>query len=82
RNLPTAKGYSDSKGLFSARKAMMQYYQQNQVEGVGIEDIYLGNGVSDLIVMSMQARLDNGDEWLIPAPDYPLCPAAVSLSGG
>ncbi|CAM5236605.1 LL-diaminopimelate aminotransferase [Stutzerimonas stutzeri] len=82
RNLPTAQGYSDSKGLFSARKAIMQYYQQKQVEGVGIEDIYLGNGVSELIVMSMQALLNNGDEVLIPAPDYPLWTAAVSLAGG
>ena len=82
RNLPTAQGYSDSKGLFSARKAIMQYYQQKQVEGIGIEDIYLGNGVSELIVMSMQALLNNGDEVLIPAPDYPLWTAAVSLAGG
>jgi alanine-synthesizing transaminase len=82
RNLPTAQGYSDSKGLFSARKAVMQYYQQKQVEGVTIEDIYLGNGVSELIVMCMQALLNNGDEVLIPAPDYPLWTAAVSLAGG
>ncbi len=82
RNLPTAQGYSDSKGLFSARKAVMQYYQQKQVEGVGIEDIYLGNGVSELIMMSMQALLNNGDEVLLPAPDYPLWTAAVSLAGG
>ena len=82
RNLPTAQGYSDSKGLFSARKAVMQYYQQKQVEGVGIEDIYLGNGVSELIVMSLQALLNNGDEVLVPAPDYPLWTAAVTLAGG
>jgi alanine-synthesizing transaminase len=82
RNLPTAQGYSDSKGLFSARKAVMQYCQQKQIEGVGIEDIYLGNGVSELIVMAMQALLNNGDEVLIPAPDYPLWTAAVALSGG
>jgi len=82
RNLPTAQGYSDSKGLFSARKAVMQYYQQKQVEGVGIEDIYLGNGVSELIVMSMQALLNNSDEVLVPAPDYPLWTAAVTLAGG
>lgn len=82
RNLPTAQGYSDSKGLFSARKAVMQYCQQKRIEGVTIEDIYLGNGVSELIVMSMQALLNNGDEVLIPAPDYPLWTAAVSLSGG
>jgi len=82
RNLPTAQGYSDSKGLFSARKAVMQYCQQKEIEGVTIEDIYLGNGVSELIVMSMQALLNNGDEVLIPAPDYPLWTAAVSLAGG
>ena len=82
RNLPTAQGYSDSKGLFSARKAVMQYCQQKRIEGVTIEDIYLGNGVSELIVMSMQALLNNGDEVLIPAPDYPLWTAAVSLAGG
>ncbi|MBB3104375.1 pyridoxal phosphate-dependent aminotransferase [Azomonas macrocytogenes] len=82
RNLPTAQGYSDSKGLFSARKAVMQYYQQKQVEGIGVEDIYLGNGVSELIVMALQALLNNNDEVLIPAPDYPLWTASVSLSGG
>jgi len=82
RNLPTAQGYCDSKGLFSARKAVMQYYQQKKVEGVGIEDIYLGNGVSELIVMVLQALLNNGDEVLIPAPDYPLWTAATSLAGG
>lgn len=82
RNLPTAQGYSDSKGLFSARKAVMQYYQEMRVEGVTIEDIYLGNGVSELIVMAMQAMLNNGDEVLIPAPDYPLWTAATTLSGG
>ena len=82
RNLPTAQGYSDSKGLFSARKAVMHYCQQMQIQGVGIEDIYLGNGVSELIVMSLQAMLNNGDEVLIPAPDYPLWTAACTLSGG
>ncbi len=82
RNLPTAQGYCDSKGLFSARKAVMQFCQQKGIDGVGIEDIYLGNGVSELIVMAMQALLNNGDEVLIPAPDYPLWTAAVSLSGG
>jgi len=81
-NLPTAQGYSDSKGLFSARKAVMQYYQQRQISGIELEDIYLGNGVSELIVMAMQALLDNGDEVLIPAPDYPLWTAAVALAGG
>lgn len=82
RNLPTAQGYSDSKGLFSARKAVMHYCQQMNIDGVGIEDIYLGNGVSELIVMSLQAMLNNGDEVLIPAPDYPLWTAACTLAGG
>ena len=82
RNLPTSQGYSDSKGLFSARKAIMQYYQQMNVEGVGIEDIYLGNGVSELIVIALQALLNNNDEVLLPAPDYPLWTAATSLAGG
>jgi alanine-synthesizing transaminase len=82
RNLPNAAGYVDSKGIFSARKAVMHYTQQKQIKGVGIEDIYIGNGVSELIVMAMNALLDNGDEVLVPAPDYPLWTAAVSLSGG
>ncbi|GII22504.1 pyridoxal phosphate-dependent aminotransferase [Planosporangium mesophilum] len=81
-NLPNAHGYGDSKGLLSARRAVVQYYQQKGVGGVDIEDVYLGNGVSELIVMAMQGLLDNGDEVLIPAPDYPLWTAAVSLSGG
>ena len=81
-NLSTAQGYSDSKGLFAARKAVMHYTQTKNIPGVTIEDIYLGNGVSELIVMSMQGLLNNGDEVLIPAPDYPLWTAAVSLSGG
>jgi alanine-synthesizing transaminase len=82
RNLPNAQGYSDSKGLFSARKAIMQECQQLGIDGVDIDDIYLGNGVSELIVMSMQALLNNTDEVLVPAPDYPLWTAAVSLAGG
>jgi alanine-synthesizing transaminase len=81
-NLPAAHGYGDSKGLLSARRAVVQYYQQKHVYGVDIEDVYLGNGVSELIVMSLQALLDNGDEVLIPAPDYPLWTASVSLCGG
>jgi len=81
-NLREASGYSDSKGLFAARKAVMHYTQQKQIAGVGIEDIYIGNGASELIVMSMQALLNNGDEVLVPAPDYPLWTAAVSLGGG
>ena len=82
RNLPTAQGYSDSKGLFSARKAVMQYYQEKRIKGVTLEDIYIGNGASELIVMAMNALLNPGDEVLVPAPDYPLWTAAVSLSGG
>ena len=82
RNLSNAQGYSDSKGLFSARKAIMQECQQLGIDGVDIDDIYLGNGVSELIVMSMQALLNNNDEVLVPAPDYPLWTAAVSLAGG
>jgi alanine-synthesizing transaminase len=81
-NLPEASGYCDSKGLFSARKAIMHYTQTKGVKGVTIEDIYIGNGVSELIVMTMNALLNNGDEVLIPTPDYPLWTAAVSLSGG
>jgi alanine-synthesizing transaminase len=82
RLLPTAQGYCESKGLYSARKAVMQHYQQKGISNVDIDDIYLGNGVSELITMSMQALINNGDEVLIPAPDYPLWTAAVSLSGG
>ena len=82
RNLPNSAGYSDSKGIFSARKAVMHYTQQKNIKGVEIEDIYLGNGVSELIVMAMNALLNAGDEVLVPAPDYPLWTAAVSLSGG
>jgi alanine-synthesizing transaminase len=82
RNLPDASGYCDSKGLFAARKAVMHYTQQKKIRGVQIEDIYIGNGVSELIVMTMQALLNNGDEVLIPSPDYPLWTAAVSLAGG
>jgi len=81
-NLRNAQGYSDSKGLFSARKAIMQDYQKKGVLDVDIEDIYVGNGVSELIVMAMQGLLNNGDEVLIPSPDYPLWTAAVNLSGG
>jgi alanine-synthesizing transaminase len=82
RNLPNAAGYSDSKGIFAARKAIMHYTQLKEIKGVTLEDIYIGNGVSELIVMSMNALLDTGDEVLVPAPDYPLWTAAVSLSGG
>ncbi len=81
-NLREAQGYSDSKGIFSARKAIMQYCQQKQIENVGVDDIFIGNGVSELILMAMQGLLDNGDEILVPAPDYPLWTAAVNLAGG
>jgi alanine-synthesizing transaminase len=82
RNLPTAQGYSESKGLFSARTAVEQYYQLHGLENVGIDDIYLGNGVSELISMTLQALLNDGDEVLIPSPDYPLWTAVTSLCGG
>lgn len=82
RNLPNASGYSDSNGLFSARKAIMHYTQEKKIQNVRIEDIYIGNGVSELIVMAMQGLLNNGDEVLIPSPDYPLWTAAVTLAGG
>ncbi|MCM1129434.1 MAG: pyridoxal phosphate-dependent aminotransferase [Oxalobacter formigenes] len=81
-NIQNAAGYTDSKGLFAPRKAIMQYTQEKKINGVEIEDIYLGNGASELIVMSMQGLLDRGDEVLVPAPDYPLWTAAVSLSSG
>ncbi|MBX3654632.1 MAG: pyridoxal phosphate-dependent aminotransferase [Ramlibacter sp.] len=82
RNLPTSAGYSDSKGIFAARKAVMHYTQQQGIKGVVLEDIYLGNGASELIVMATNALCDDGDELLMPSPDYPLWTAAVSLSGG
>ncbi len=82
RNLASAAAYSDSQGIFSARKAVMHYSQQKNIKGVTLDDIYLGNGVSELIVFSMNALLNAGDEVLVPAPDYPLWTAAVSLSGG
>jgi alanine-synthesizing transaminase len=81
-NLPTAHGYGDSKGLLSARRAVVQHYQDKGVGGVDIEDVWLGNGVSELIVMSLQALLNSGDEVLVPMPDYPLWTAAVSLCSG
>jgi alanine-synthesizing transaminase len=83
RNLPNAIGYCDSKGIFPARKAVLQYYQQKGlISAIDVNDVYIGNGVSELIVMAMQALLDNGDEMLIPMPDYPLWTAAVNLAGG
>ena len=81
-NLPHAQGYSDSNGIYPARVAVMQYYQQQGIRNVSVDDIYIGNGVSELIVMAMQGLLNGGDEILIPAPDYPLWTAAVNLSGG
>jgi alanine-synthesizing transaminase len=82
RNLPHAQGYSDSQGLLSARTAIVQHYQERGLDGPDVDDIWLGNGVSELITISLQALLDNGDEVLVPAPDYPLWTAATSLSGG
>ncbi|MEJ2763287.1 pyridoxal phosphate-dependent aminotransferase [Photobacterium sp. MCCC 1A19761] len=82
RNLPTSQGYSDSKGIYSARKAVVQHYQKRGLLDIDVEDVYIGNGVSELIMIAMQALLNNGDEILVPAPDYPLWTAAVSLSGG
>lgn len=81
-NLPQAQGYCDSQGIFSARKAIAQHYQQKGLKNVDVNDIFIGNGASELIVTSMQALLNNGDEILVPAPDYPLWTAAVNLSGG
>ena len=82
RNLPDSAGYSDSKGIFAARKAVMHYSQQQGVQGVTLEDIYLGNGASDLIIMATMALLNDGDELLVPSPDYPLWTASTSLAGG
>lgn len=81
-NLRNTQGYSDSKGLYSARKAIMQYCQTKNIPNVQIDDIYTGNGVSELITLSMQALINNGDEILVPMPDYPLWTAAVTLAGG
>jgi alanine-synthesizing transaminase len=81
-NLPQASGYTESKGLFSARKAIMHYAQEKNIKGVELDDIYIGNGASELIVMALQGLLDSGDEVLVPSPDYPLWTAAVSLGGG
>ena len=82
RNLPSAQGYCDSKGLYSARKAIAQYYQSKDIRSVTVNDVYIGNGVSELITMAMQALLNDGDEVLIPMPDYPLWTAAATLAGG
>lgn len=82
RNLPSAQGYCDSKGLYSARKAIVQYYQSKDIRSATVNDVYIGNGVSELITMAMQALLNDGDEVLIPMPDYPLWTAAATLAGG
>lgn len=82
KNLPTSQGYCDSKGIYSARKAVVQHYQRRGLLNLDVEDVYIGNGASELIVMAMQALLNNGDEMLVPAPDYPLWTASVALSGG
>ncbi len=82
RNLPNAQGYCDSRGLLSARTAIVQHYQARGLDIEDVDDIWLGNGVSELITMALQAMLDDGDEVLVPAPDYPLWTAATSLTGG
>ena len=82
RNLSQSQGYCDSQGLLSARTAIVQHYQQRGIDGVDVDDIWLGNGVSELITMALQAMLDNGDEVLVPAPDYPLWTASTCLAGG
>ncbi|MEV8324359.1 pyridoxal phosphate-dependent aminotransferase [Kitasatospora sp. NPDC056731] len=82
RNLPKAHGYSDSRGILPARRAVVQYYQQRGVTGVGVNDVYLGNGASELIQMAVTALVDDGDEVLVPMPDYPLWTAVVRLAGG
>ena len=82
RNMPHSAGYTDSKGLFAPRRAIVHYTQEKRVRGVTVDDVYLGNGASELITMSLNALLNNGDEVLIPAPDYPLYTASVALSGG
>jgi alanine-synthesizing transaminase len=81
-NIPNSQGYSDSKGIYSARKAVMQRCQQIGIKGVDVEDVYIGNGVSELVVMALQALINNGDEVLVPAPDFPLWSAAVNLCDG
>jgi alanine-synthesizing transaminase len=82
RNLPNAAGYTDSKGLHAPRRAVVNYTLEKQIKGVDVDDVFLGNGASELITMSLNALLDAGDEILVPAPDYPLWTGAVSLSGG
>lgn len=82
KNLPSAQGYGDSKGLFSARKSIVQHYQKQGLLNLDVEDVYIGNGASELIQMALQALLNNGDEMLVPAPDYPLWTASISLTGG
>ena len=81
-HLPDAEGYSDSRGIYSARTAVSQYYQSHGLKNIDVEDIFIGNGVSELITLVLQALINNGDEVLVPAPDYPLWTGAVSLSGG
>ena len=81
-NLPDSQGYADSRGIYSARTAVAQYYQSHGLTDTGVDDVYIGNGVSELITMVLQAFVDDGNEVLVPAPDYPLWTGAVSLSGG
>ena len=81
-NLPDSQGYADSRGIYSARTAVAQYYQSHGLTDTAVDDVYIGNGVSELITMVLQAFVDDGNEMLVPAPDYPLWTGAVSLSGG
>lgn len=82
RHLPHAQGYSDSKGIYSARTAVSQYYESRGIMDIGVNDVFIGNGVSEMITMVLQALVDNGDEILIPAPDYPLWTGSTTLAGG
>jgi alanine-synthesizing transaminase len=82
QNLPSAQGYSDSRGIFAARRAVANFYQAEGLRDVSVDDVFVGNGVSEMISLVLQALVDDGDEILIPAPDYPLWTAAVSLAGG
>jgi alanine-synthesizing transaminase len=82
RALPTSQGYSDSKGLLTARRAVVQYYEAKGTRGINVEDVYLGNGVSELIQVALQAMLERDDEVLVPSPDYPLWTAATKVAGG
>ena len=80
--LPHAQGYSDSQGIYSARTAVSQYYESRGIRDIGVDDVFIGNGVSEMISMVLQALVDDGDEILVPSPDYPLWTGATTLAGG